>query len=560
MRPLIALLPLVAACTDVDLLPVPQSPRDLIELAGEFCSSEPRPTEHPIRILFVVDSSSSMAKSDPQDQRVEAMQKVVSYLKPYSNISFGLLRFGQERCRELEEDCGGKVAWKDGALFTNDQKKLGAAFDRMRDPKNGKRYLGGSDYVLALKEADAYLKADIAQNPTTYSFYSYFAVFMTDAMPQSGTTPPADTKKLVLQLIDALRRDYAMRLDVVSIVNLVVTTEEFKDLMPSMAQRGGGAYIPLSTPAGFDEAYSKLFTARGLLLEYELANLDETESPRAFIAVNRNLRVARVGDKLDLFVDSDGDGLPDALEVKLGLSPKLADTDGDGLDDFVECQYDAKSGACSGEYDPKAALSPALGAADLSDEDGDGLSRFAELNIVRTDPALADTDGDGVVDGVELRAGSDPRMADMSADRDSDGLSNAFELRQHTSPLHAEEKALLERASYRFEPIGMPFKVESGRRCYRFHIRNIHLAATLAARDLEGVDRPAGFNMIEVWRLERPITNRADQLPIPAAFVPQLMRRVPGRKWVIFRPSLPRRDPPALELRMNDDDFDSQPL
>jgi hypothetical protein len=35
-------------------------------------------------------------------------------------------------------------------------------------------------------------------------------------------------------------------------------------------------------------------------------------------------------------VDSDGDGLPDALELKFGTDPHNKDTDGDGFDDYSE--------------------------------------------------------------------------------------------------------------------------------------------------------------------------------------------------------------------------------
>lgn len=65
-------------------------------------------------------------------------------------------------------------------------------------------------------------------------------------------------------------------------------------------------------------------------------------------------------------LDSDGDGLTDAEEQKLGTDLSKADTDGDGLVD--------------GE----------------------------EVNIYHTNPLKADTDGDGIADGLEVRQGTDP--------------------------------------------------------------------------------------------------------------------------------------------------------
>lgn len=44
----------------------------------------------------------------------------------------------------------------------------------------------------------------------------------------------------------------------------------------------------------------------------------------------------------------------------------------------------------------------------VQDRDGDGLSTSDEVKIYHTDPGLADTDGDGIPDGVEVLNGSDP--------------------------------------------------------------------------------------------------------------------------------------------------------
>ncbi len=65
-------------------------------------------------------------------------------------------------------------------------------------------------------------------------------------------------------------------------------------------------------------------------------------------------------------IDTDGDGLTDAEELRLGTDPLNPDTDSDGLFD--------------GE----------------------------EVRIYRTDPLNSDTDGDGYTDGQEVRAGYNP--------------------------------------------------------------------------------------------------------------------------------------------------------
>jgi formylglycine-generating enzyme len=67
------------------------------------------------------------------------------------------------------------------------------------------------------------------------------------------------------------------------------------------------------------------------------------------------------------------------------------DTDGDGLSDIAE-----------------AANSTAV---DFTDTDGDNVSDFAELNILTTNPAVADTDGDTYPDGLEAKFATAPTSA-----------------------------------------------------------------------------------------------------------------------------------------------------
>lgn len=111
---------------------------------------------------------------------------------------------------------------------------------------------------------------------------------------------------------------------------------------------------------------------------------------------------------VDPGLDSDGDGITDVLEQRLGLDAFLADTDGDGSSDGYE-------------------LLVLRTRADAADSDGDGVSDGQEL-LLGTDPLRADTDGDGILDG---GAGGGP-------DSDADGLSDALEQVLGTDPWSAD--------------------------------------------------------------------------------------------------------------------------
>lgn len=98
-------------------------------------------------------------------------------------------------------------------------------------------------------------------------------------------------------------------------------------------------------------------------------------------------------------IDSDGDGLSDAIEMVVGTDPLDVDSDNDSLTDYQEVAWDDDETAYSAGLD--------------------------------TNPLNSDTDGDGVIDGTESLAGTNP-LDDMSApvwgDIDNNGVVNAADV------------------------------------------------------------------------------------------------------------------------------------
>ena len=123
-----------------------------------------------------------------------------------------------------------------------------------------------------------------------------------------------------------------------------------------------------------------------------------------------NPKQLAVGDACN--ADLDNDGLDTSAERAAGTSGALSDTDGDR-------QLDGPEVACgSNPLDP---LSRVVGGPDA---DSDLLPDACEA-IAGTDPNAADSDGDGVIDGVEfLRLGTNPLLRDT----DGDGCNDAREV------------------------------------------------------------------------------------------------------------------------------------
>lgn len=117
------------------------------------------------------------------------------------------------------------------------------------------------------------------------------------------------------------------------------------------------------------------------------------------------------------FADGDQDGVPDELEVSLGLDPAKMDSDGDGTPDGRE------------------------------DFDNDGLLNYAEV-VLNTDLRNPDSNGNGIRDGVEdqdkdfltdareIELGTDPRQKDS----DRDGWEDEVEISAGSNPLDATSK------------------------------------------------------------------------------------------------------------------------
>lgn len=141
-----------------------------------------------------------------------------------------------------------------------------------------------------------------------------------------------------------------------------------------------------------------------------------------------NDRIDYLSSELDVN-DSDGDTIPNFVEQYFGTDCYNKDTDGDNLSDYDELYLLGSI--------PTLKDTDSNGTDDAYEDcDGDGLVAIEEIEQ-QTNPFIADSDDDGLVDGEEVhKYCTKPDVKDT----DKDGVNDGKEIEIATDPLVAENE------------------------------------------------------------------------------------------------------------------------
>ncbi len=569
------------ACTDAALEGMPPPPPAIADnklaISGEVCTKDPEELVFPLRVVFLVDCSHSMAVTDSvnavtgETGRERAVRETVEeLLSRGGDVKISVVRFhsaAQPLTAELDAD-GQYVSY-----FSDDLTFINARIAGLGMTERT------TNYIRALSEAYAEIRHELMNaEQESLALSTYHVIMVTDGIPDvEGDETRENSTDNILDAVEGIMDlGRLFHIDNMSVSTAFLSTNSpevnkvAEDQLQAMAEQGNGTY--------------RSFASGGELnfLHINLTTLRRVFTLKTLVAQNINAVV----DTDKVLADSDGDGLADETEFAIDSDPFSPDTDGDGCRDGMEyryktsgmdpidpgdclcyvpdycfdddddgvcdCEDGAEPGSCCQDEDGDGLCDcidvDGDGRCDpenYTDFDGDGLFNCEE-RYTGTNRSGADSDGDGLVDFLELRFGTSPDIDDIADDLDWDAVANGEEVRTATDPGHENPGGRSDQA-YRYQL--WESRVEESKTCYGFDVENISLTEVVPGTDAQRTTGPAGqgysgTNRILIYMGEVPFDDMESYARFRVACVE-----------AIYRYDGNYKSPPSGLVRLTDADF-----
>ncbi len=565
---------LLGACSNAELFLLPEGPPppfdNRLAVEGQVCTQSTDSLSFPLRVLYLVDGSESMAVTDPPDPETgetarerAVRESVTELLSRGGDVEVSVVRFSsQAQPLTVSTD-------DEGALISYFSDDLDFVLSRLYPLAETDRT---TNYINALSEAYSEVRYELnASDQASLPLSTVHVILVSDGIPdaEQGETAANAQENLIEAVGAIMDLGSLFRLDEVAVHTALISSgsasvdARSQDLLEALAEEGDGSF------RSFDSSDQLSF------LYLDLSTLERVFTLRSLVAFNLNAVV----HEDEVLADSDGDGLPDADELDWGLDPYSPDTDGDGCRDSVElaqlgtglsaldpedchclvpdfCFDEDEDGLCDSgcldadedglcdceDVDADGLCDP----SNYPDSDGDGLVDCEE-RWSGTHRLGADTDADGLVDYLELRYGTSPDTDDAKDDLDWDAVPNGEELRTGTDPTWASPEGRYDQA-YRYRITEGAW--ESGRTCYDLEVSNITLAELLPPPEVEGV---GGDPLGQGWSGSSRVLLFAGEVPFddPLTYARYRVACVSAR----VQRQGNYRDPPSGRVRVSEEDF-----
>jgi len=460
--------------------PVQEEPDSLLQVEGELCLEQEREEDYPVQVLIAVSYGPSIEETDPEGLRFQAIMDLVEAFEDKPHVSFRVFGFNKSllgvRPSEWDEA-------NESSVFHSDSQRIAEQIREIHeDYPRSNSYSIGVNYDVALRGSLEFWNTSYWLNRSTIQNTRMVTVIIGSG-EMEGSSGSDGFNLSVSDFVAFEERMHSSRDVAIHAVQIRRTGDSPVAQLQNMAKLGGGGFHLYDSPEDLD------------LMDLDFTNEPPDTHLLNLIASNRQVFPTLTG----IAVDTDGDGLTDEEERDLGTDVLLSDTDGDGCSDRVERDI----GWSPTVSDPDHCHCDS--AEDQMDIDGDGLNACEEA-LVNTEANYPDTDLDGIIDRLEVFAGTFPNLHDSTRDEDHDGVKNGSEIARHRSPEFPDTEET-HRFSYRYSMHSIPGELDS--RCYRFSVDNI------AVLSPEG-DAP-NENVIEVFAAQAPRAGVGRQMKTQAA-------------------------------------------
>lgn len=453
---------ILSACSDINLSGLKPQPVNSTSV-GSFCTYDPEEKMSYTNYMFIVDYSGSNSSTDPSRVRIDKVVEFYNNKKNQDYTRWGALMFDSNSRAAIYETS------QNEPIFTDDEALEEQGMQRLQsESQNGT----STNYSAAIDMANDAITNDVRNHPDRDDFYIIF--FLTDGMPNSGTT---STEGLVNKVKDLV----GIRSGHIFFSAAYYGGQGDSTKLRKMAEAGGGNFVDIDRAQDLD--FSGLIPD-GPQKEAWVLKKD------SFLVYNLNTAICEHpalgnGSPGDFGSDSDGDGVCDDDEIyysqKFGWkldptkrSTPQADPQTGGLKDLIFSDYFILL-----QYKGTLLLPPCL-PEEAIDDDHDFLNKCEERFIKNAtpygtkykdfewksgNPKDPDTDNDGILDGLEVvlfRSHLGWAMDDrVSLPWSGENISALKKVQMHKNPLMPDRSPAYDTE---ITEIG----TQNGKTCYSF--------------------------------------------------------------------------------------------
>ena len=187
---------LLCTCTDTNIYHQNMEPNipNKVAISGTVCTDDPAQRQFPVKVMFIVDTSGSMADSDPELQRQYAVEDIINRYVASPNYTFAIIKFAGEPMQLTDGYT------KNLAILNEAVAQLGSV-----DPC----LTGGGcrDWYSALSLANSVYTGDVlTTNPGTRSRTRYVFIFVANGPPHLPLNPVqgCDEKCRLVGMVDEM--------------------------------------------------------------------------------------------------------------------------------------------------------------------------------------------------------------------------------------------------------------------------------------------------------------------------------------------------------------------